>query len=130
MHGSRSHISAVPSPGAVARAWPPEPERQALAAVAAWACQFTPRVSLEPPQALLLEVEGSLRYFRRPHGSFWGAGLRAGLSRLGFEHALPRTPAARAALWRSRGDGGRLEPNPSRSWALRRMHSNSSPAWS
>src|SRR3989442_1183586 len=30
---------------------PPEPEREALAAVAAWACQFTPRVSLEPPQA-------------------------------------------------------------------------------
>ena len=37
-----------------------------LEAIAAWACQFTPRVSLEPPQALLLEVEGSLRLFRRP----------------------------------------------------------------
>src|SRR5207253_7296881 len=31
--------------------------------VAAWACQFTPRVSLEPPHGLLLEVEGSLRLF-------------------------------------------------------------------
>jgi hypothetical protein len=42
---------------------PPEPEREALAAVAAWACQFTPRVSLEPPQGIVAEVAGSLRFF-------------------------------------------------------------------
>jgi protein ImuB len=86
---------------------PPEPEREALAGVAAWACQFTPRVSLEPPQALLLEVEGSLRYF----GGRWKflARLRAGLSRLGFEARIAEAPAARAALWRARGDGRRLE---------------------
>ena len=85
----------------------PEPEREALAAVAAWACQFTPRVSLEPPQALLLEVEGSLRYF----GGRWKflARLREGLSRLGFEARIAEAPAARAALWRARGNGGRLE---------------------
>ena len=35
----------------------------ALENIAAWTCQFTPRVSLEPPQALLAEIEGSLRYF-------------------------------------------------------------------
>jgi protein ImuB len=86
---------------------PPEPEREALAAIAAWACQFTPRVSLEPPQALLLEVEGSLRYF----GGRWKflARLRAELSRLGFEARIAEAPAARAALWRARGDCGRLE---------------------
>lgn len=38
-------------------------ERQALAALAAWALQFTSRVSLEPPDALLLEIGGSLRLF-------------------------------------------------------------------
>jgi len=88
----------------------PEPEREALAAVAAWACQFTPRVSLEPPQELLLEVEGSLRYF----GGRWKflARLRAGLSRLGFEARIAEAPAARAALWLARGDGGRLEALP------------------
>ena len=88
----------------------PEPEREALAAAAAWACQFTPRVSLEPPQELLLEVEGSLRYF----GGRWKflARLRAGLSRLGFEARIAEAPAARAALWRARGDGGRLEALP------------------
>jgi protein ImuB len=86
---------------------PPEPEREALAAIAAWACQFTPRVSLEPPQALLLEIEGSLRYF----GGRWKflARLRAELSRLGFEARIADAPAARAALWRARGDCGRLE---------------------
>jgi protein ImuB len=89
---------------------PPEPEREALAAVAAWACQFTPRVSLEPPQALLMEVEGSLRYF----GGRWKflAQLRAGLPRLGLEARVAEAPTARAALWLARGDGGRLEALP------------------
>jgi protein ImuB len=89
---------------------PPEPELEALAAVAAWACQFTPRVSLEPPQALLLEIEGSLRYF----GGRWKllARLRAGLGHLGFEARIGEAPAARAALWLARGDGGRVEAQP------------------
>ena len=75
--------------------------------MADWACQFTPRVSLEPPQALLLEVEGSLRYF----GGRWKflARLRAGLSRLGFEARIGEAPAPRAALWLARGNGARLE---------------------
>ena len=88
----------------------PEPEQEALAAVAAWACQFTPRVSLEPPRALLMEVEGSLRYF----GGRWKflAQLRAGLSLLGFKARIAEAPAARAALWLARGDGSRLETLP------------------
>ena len=88
----------------------PEPEQEALAAVAAWACQFTPRVSLEPPQALLMEVEGSLRYF----GGRWKflAQLRAGLSHLGFKARIAEAPAARAALWLARGDGSKLDMLP------------------
>ena len=89
----------------------PEPEREALAAVAAWACQFTPRVSLESPQELLLEVEGSLHYF----GGRWKflARLRAGLTGLGFEVRLAEAPTARAALWFARGEGsGRIEALP------------------
>src|SRR6185369_3938152 len=91
---------------------PPEPEQEALAAVAAWACQFTPRVSLEPPEALLMEVEGSLRYY----GGRWKflARLRAELSGLGFEARLGEAPTARAALWLARGEGGsgRIEALP------------------
>ena len=76
-------------------------EAAALEAVAAWACQFTSRVSLEPPQAVLLEVEGSLRLFG-------GAGhlmarLRSGLAGIGFEALLAAGPdGARRALARAR----------------------------
>src|SRR5919204_95336 len=41
----------------------PNLAREALEPIAAWACQFTPRVSLEPPCALVLEASGSLRLF-------------------------------------------------------------------
>lgn len=78
-------------------------EKEALEAIAAWACQFTSRVSLEPPQCLLLEVEGSLRLFG-------GCGrlmerLRGGLAQLGFEALLAAGPTPRAALWFARGTG-------------------------
>lgn len=39
-------------------------ERQALESLAAWAMQFTSLVSLLPPLALLLEIEGSLHLFK------------------------------------------------------------------
>lgn len=75
-----------------------------------WLCQFTPRVSLEPPRGVLAEVEGSLRLcggIRALLGRF-----RHGLHELGFEPvvAMARTP--RAALWRAAGGGGRLEALP------------------
>jgi len=78
--------------------------------VAGWVGQFTPRVSLEPPQELVLEVEGSLRYF----GGRWKllAQLRAGLTGLGFEARVAEAPTARAALWLARGGGGKLETLP------------------
>src|SRR5207302_9558079 len=41
----------------------PQAETAALAAVAAWATQFTPAVSLAPPDAVLAEIGGSLRLF-------------------------------------------------------------------
>src|SRR3970282_855538 len=41
----------------------PAAEAAALGQIAAWAVQFTPAVSLQPPRGLLLEVEGSLRLF-------------------------------------------------------------------
>jgi protein ImuB len=86
---------------------PPE----ALAPLAAWTCQFTPRVSLEPPQELVLEVQGSLRLF----GGL--AGLRqklaAGLDELGYPFELAAASTACAALWLSRGEGEtRLEALP------------------
>jgi len=89
---------------------PPEPERAALAAAAAWACQFTPRVSLEPPQGMVAEVAGSLRF----HGGFepLKAKLQQGLTELGFKAAFAFAPTARAASWRAAGGGGALEELP------------------
>ena len=81
-----------------------------LEPIAAWACQFTPRVSLEPPQALLLEVEGSLLYFGGEQ-AFFGR-LRTGIAAMGLEASLGVAPAARAALWLARGGGETLEELP------------------
>lgn len=81
-----------------------------LEPLAAWACQFTPRVSLEPPQALLAEVAGSLRRFggaRRLR-----ALVRRGVAALGHEAGIAMAPTARAALWIARGGGRRLEDVP------------------
>jgi protein ImuB len=69
--------------------------------LAAWACQFTPRVSLEPPQALLAEVEGSLRFFGGSGG--FRARLNAGLAELGLQASLGVAATPRAALWHARG---------------------------
>src|SRR3979490_2157888 len=78
--------------------------------VAAWACQFTPRVSLEPPHGLLLEVEGSLRLFEGLERLL--ERLREGLDAM-EPTAHPALPAvARAGLWRARGGGAKLEEVP------------------
>src|SRR5438552_6778880 len=81
-----------------------------LEPLAAWACQFTPRVALEPPDALVAEVEGSLRYFggRRALIAAW----EAGLADLGLNASLACAETARAALWRARGAGLPLEQLP------------------
>lgn len=89
---------------------PPEAEREALAAVAVWLGQFTPRVSLEPPQGAAAEVQGSLRLFGGIERL--EARLRSGLAELGFEAALAFAPTARAALWRAAGGGAPLEQLP------------------
>lgn len=88
---------ALHLPGLAAETLPP---------LAAWACQFTPRVALEP-DALLLEVEGSLRYFGGADALL--VALECGLAELGLQASLATAPTARAALWCARG-GGRPFP--------------------
>jgi protein ImuB len=85
-------------------------EAAALEAIAAWACQFTSRVSLEPPQAVLLEVEGSLRLFEGSARLM--ARLRSGLAGIGFDGLLATGATARAALWLARGGSEALEALP------------------
>ena len=81
-----------------------------LAPLAAWACQVTPKVALEPPDALLLEVQGSLRYFGSPDALL--AALEHGCAELGFGASLATASSARAALWRARGAGLPLDELP------------------
>ncbi len=74
-----------------------------LEPIAAWACQFTPKVALEAPDALLVEVEGSLRYFGGETALM--AALEAGLAQMQVPAAIATAPTPRAALWRARGGG-------------------------
>jgi protein ImuB len=84
--------------------------RRTLETIAAWACQFTPKVSLEPPQALLLEVEGSLRLFGGLETL--KKAVRSGLEEMGMSAALATAPTARAALWLARSSKPNLEAIP------------------
>ena len=72
-------------------------ERAALEGIAAWMCQFTPRVSLQPPQGVLAEIEGSLRLFRGAAALL--ERIRAGTDRMGFSATLAAAPTARGAWW-------------------------------
>ena len=71
-------------------------EATTLATLAAWANQFTPNVSLEPPRALLLDIEGSLRCFGgiRPILQT----LKRELDDMGYAATMACAPTATAAL--------------------------------
>ncbi|MEO7385900.1 MAG: DNA polymerase Y family protein, partial [Gammaproteobacteria bacterium] len=78
----------------------PALESAALSRLACWATRFTPAVSINPDNALLLEVQGSLRLFgglaalRRT--------LARGLRTRGHQARMACAPTARAALWLAR----------------------------
>src|SRR5688572_20001779 len=81
-----------------------------LEAIAAWACQFTPKVSLEPPQGLLLEVEGSLRLFGGLEALV--ETIESGIASMGFAARLAAAATPRAALWLSHCQKENLEDIP------------------
>jgi len=71
-------------------------EAAALAAVAMWATQFTPAVTLAPPDAVLVEIGGSVRLFGGL--SKLTARLSAGARDLGYAVRLALAPTPTAAL--------------------------------
>jgi protein ImuB len=94
------------------RARPRDTAREvaALEGLAAWSGQFTPLVCLDPPQALLLEVQGSLRLF---------AGLGAlrdrlcrGVSELGYSLHLATAPTPLGAALLARAGVERCIQSP------------------
>lgn len=81
-------------------------EERALASLASWAGRFTPLVSLHPPQALLLEIGGSLHLFG---GHFaLRREIRRDLSALGFQAQVGSAPTPLAAALLARA--GITEP--------------------
>lgn len=76
-------------------------ETQALQRLATWAGRFSPVVSLEPPQALLLEIRSSLRLF---HGlSALLQGLGDELLRRGQKFFIAVAPTPLASQWLASG---------------------------
>jgi len=80
-------------------------EQTLLEKIAAWCHRFTPVVSLEPPDELLLEVKGSLRLFGG--ASALVESVAAGLRTRGIEASLALTPTPRSAVWLARSRGVR-----------------------
>lgn len=75
-------------------------EVAALERIGAWAIQFTPAVSITPPDEILLEVEGSLTIFGGLK-SLWAA-VAEGLRTLGFTASIACAPTPLAAQWFAR----------------------------
>ena len=92
------------APEVVLRDRDPAAEAAALASFATWVTQFTPMVSLAPPDALIAEISGSLRLF----GGFprLAARLAQGARDLGYtvRQAQAPTPAAALMFARARSD--------------------------
>ena len=90
-------------------------ETEALLGAAAWAMQFTPNVALEFPDAVLLEISGSLKLFG---GLAQIVGdLREGLAAMGFTACVSVAPTARAACWLVRAGGARARSPAARASA-------------
>jgi protein ImuB len=89
------------APGIVLRDRDHQLEAAELAGVAAWATQFTPTVSLAPPDAVRAEIGGSLRLFGGL--SQLATELVCGVQDLGYSARLALAPTPLAALLFARG---------------------------
>lgn len=75
-------------------------ERATLKRIAAWSLQFTSLASLAEPDAVLLEIEGSLKLFgglNKLHQH-----IAHGVAALGFNASIASAPTPLAALWFAR----------------------------
>jgi protein ImuB len=93
-----SALALLPGLRVQARAVPRE--RALLEAVATCAIGFTPRVTLEPPDGVLLEVRGSLKLFGGVRRLF--TLVRECVQSMGLEPRLALAPTPLASLWFAR----------------------------
>ncbi len=96
--GRASALAIAPELCLVDRA--PSLEHAALIDIASWAGRFTPAVSLDPPNTVLLEVEACLRLF----GGLapLGRQITRQIEELGFHARLAFAQTALAARWLAR----------------------------
>lgn len=94
----------------------PALESETLAEIACWAGAFSPRLSLVPPDTVLLEIEPSLKLFGGAHAI--ADAIREGLGRLGFEAVLATAPTPLAARWFARAGLGMEYPQTA-NWQAR-----------
>jgi protein ImuB len=87
-------------------------ETESLLGISAWAMQFTPNVALDFPDAVLLEISGSLKLFGGLAKIL--GDIREGLATMGFTASLAVAPTARAACWLVRAGRETLITEPAR----------------
>ncbi|MEM6640857.1 MAG: DNA polymerase Y family protein [Pseudomonadota bacterium] len=90
----------------------PAKEARWLERLGAWCLQFTSEVSPVPPNALVLEVRGSLTLFGGLDALVQQ--LRDALGALGVTHRLAVAPTPLAALWSARSPQPALLDDPAR----------------
>ena len=95
------------APDVILRERDPAAESAALESFAAWVTQFTPMVSLAPPDAIVAEISGSLRLFGGcPR---LAARLAQGARDLGYTVRQVQAPTPAAALMFARAKNGGLD---------------------
>jgi protein ImuB len=95
------------APDVVLRDRDPAAESAALESFATWVTQFTPMVSLAPPDAIVAEISGSLRLFGGfPH---LAARLAQGARDLGYTVRQAQAPTPAAALMFARAKNGGID---------------------
>ncbi len=109
--GQRIASARAIAPGLRLQARAPALESEALAEIASWAGTYTPRVSLAPPDAVLLEISSSLRLFGG--ADVIETAVHSGLCRLGFRVLTAFAPTPLAARWFARS---LTPPGPGAAW--------------
>jgi len=81
--------------GLIVRRRDPSAERESLAGLAVWAGRFTPSVSIEPPDGLLLEISTCLSLHRGLANLLKQA--RSGIGEMGYAAAMACAPSSHGA---------------------------------
>lgn len=100
--GMSLQASLVLSPSLICRYRQFDDEQAALERLATWAGRFSSRISLAPPEEILMEVKGSLRLYGGMNAML--ESVREGLKELGYRARMAIAPYPQAASLLVRSD--------------------------